>query len=299
MTDPFSGPLEGVYTMPAETYHGRPELSSSGARKIVNECPARFWFDRNNPPEPSTALDVGSAAHEWLLEGETWPQRHGVLPESHDARTKDGKQQIEDIRAAGKRPLKWGEFETIKAMVKALRDHPFAGAAFRNGKPEQSLFWADDESGIRCRARLDWKPNTGWIFPDYKTTRSADPDYMRKAMFDLGYHQQADWYLSGIRALGICDKPQFLLVCQEKEPPFIVTCIVPHPDALAWAALQNRKARHVFAECIRTGHWPGYTDDILTLDIPAWASKQMQEKHDAGLFEVAMKMQAPLNVAAE
>lgn len=293
------GPLEGVVQMKAEEYHARPELSSTGARQILAECPAKFWFERNNPPEPSDALDVGSAAHEWLLEGETWPQRHGILPESHNARTKDGQQQIADIKEAGKRPLKWAEFETIKAMVKALQAHPFAHAAFKNGKPEQSLFWSDAESGIRCRARLDWLPNSGFIIPDYKTTRSAEPAYLQKAMYDYGYHQQAEWYLSGVRALGLRDKPQFLLVFQEKEPPFLVTCVVPSPEALGWAAIMNRKARHVFAECIRTGHWPGYADDVVTLDLPGWASKQMQEKHDSGLYEVAMKMQAPLTVAAE
>lgn len=295
----MSGPLSGIFTMPAEEYHARPELSSTGARQVLKECPARYWWDRQYPKEPSDALDVGSAAHEWLLEGETWPQRHGILPESHDARTKDGKAQIEAIRESGKRPLKWGDFETIKAMVKALHAHPFAGAAFRNGKPEQSLFWVDEDSGLRLRARLDWLPNNGTIFADYKTTRSAEPGAIQKAMYEYGYHQQAEWYLSGIQALDICKQPSFLFVFQEKEPPFVVTCVQPHADALGWAKIMNRKARHVVAECIRTGHWPGYADDIITLDLPGWASKQLTEKSEAGLFEVAQRMQAPINVAAE
>lgn len=292
-----SGPLHGIVQMDIATYHARPELSSSGARQVLNECPARYWFDRQHPPEPSDALNVGDAAHEWLLEGDSWPLRHGVLPESHNPRTKDGQQQIADIRESGKRPLKWGEFETIKAMVKALREHPFAGAAFRNGKPEQSLFWADDDSGLRLRARLDWLPNKGTIFADYKTTRSAEPGYLQKAMYDYGYHQQAEWYMTAVRSLGICDRPQFLFVFQEKEPPFIVTCVVPHEDALGWAKIQNRKARHIVAECTRTGHWPGYADDVITLDLPGWASKQLTEKSERGLFEVAQRMQAP--IAAE
>ncbi len=295
----MSGPLEGVYTMPAADYHARSELSSTRARRLLSTCPAKFKHELDNPPEPTNALDVGTAAHEWLLEGETWPQRHGVLPEDYNGSTKGGKALVAAIEATGKRPLKWGEFEAIKAMVKALREHPYAGAAFTNGKPEQSLFWSDDDSGLRLRARLDWLPTRGTIFADYKTTRSADPNYLQKAMYDYNYHCQAEWYLTGIRALGICTKPKFLFVFQEKEPPYLITCVVPDADAMAWAEVQNRKARHVFAECIRTGKWPGYVNDVTTLGLPPYGLRVLIDKHEKGLFKIAEEMQAPINVATE
>lgn len=298
MTD-FSEPLEGVYTMPADVYHARRELSSTRARRLLNTCPAKLKHEIDNPPEPTNALDVGSAAHEWLLEGETWPLRHGVLPEDYHGSTKIGKALVADIEAAGRRPIKWSEFETIKAMVKTLREHPYAGAAFANGKPEQSLFWSDDDSGLRLRARLDWLPNRGTIFADYKTTRSADPAHIQKAMYDFGYHQQAEWYLAGIRAVGICTKPQFLLVFQEKEPPYLITCVVPDADAIAWAEVQNRKARHIFAECIRTGKWPAYVDDVTTLGLPPYGIRVLIDKHEKGLFKIAEEMQSPIATAAE
>jgi hypothetical protein len=289
----------GVYQMPAATYHARPELSSSGARRLLETCPAKFLFERNNPPEPTNALDVGSAAHEWLLEGETWPQRHGVLPEDHNGSTKIGKERVAAIEADGKRPLKWGEFETIKAMVKALREHPFAHAAFANGKSEQSLFWHDDDSGVGCRCRLDFLPDRGTIFGEYKTTRSAHPTYLQKAIAEFGYHQQVEWNLWGIRQLKICRNPSMVLVFQEKEPPYLVTCVVPHADAIAWAEVQNRKARHIFAECSATGIWPGYVDDVTTLNLPPWSLAQLIDKNEKGLFKIAMDMQAPINTAAE
>jgi hypothetical protein len=296
MTQPLA---PGVYQMPAATYHARPELSSSGARHLLATCPAKFKYDREHPPEPTNALDVGSAAHEWLLEGETWPQRHGVLPEDHDGRTKKGQAAVAEIAEAGRRPLKWSEFETIKAMVKALREHPFAHAAFANGKAEQALFWRDDDAGIGCRCRLDFFPDRGSIFGEYKTTRSADPDYLQKAMYDYGYHCQVEWNLWGIRALGLVKRPSMVLVFQEKEPPYLITCVVPDADAMAWAEVQNRKARHVFAECLRTGKWPGYVEDVTTLGLPPYGLRVLIDKNEQGLFKVAQDMQAPINTAAE
>lgn len=281
----------GVYDVPAAEYHAdpcaEPSLSSSGARLIINECPARFRADQLDPPKPTEALTIGSAAHEWLLEGDTWPQRHSVLPDDFNGRTKEGKALVAGIEADGKRAITAEQFAAIKEMVTVLRLHPYAGPAFETGASEATLIWRDEEFGIMCRARLDKLPAGGIVVPDYKTTRSAHPDYLKKAMFDLGYHQQAEWYLTGIRALGLIERPLFMFAFQEKVAPYIVTCATPDDVALQWAAIQNRKAREIFARCIEAGRWPAYTDDVLTLDLPAWAEGKLQRRSESGDFEVA------------
>lgn len=293
----------GIFDLPKADYHADPcepaSLSSTGARKIMSECPAKFWHDRNHPPAPTDALNIGDAAHEWLLEGDTWPQRHGVLPEDHNGRTKEGKEQIAAIESRGKHPLKFADFEKIKAMVTALRTGPF-GMAFTNGDAEKSLFWKDPATGIMCRCRPDWMPKRGTIYPDYKTARSCRPEDLERAMWDYGYHQQAEWYETGLKALGICERPRLLFIAQEKEPPFLVTPFLPDDDAIAWASLQNRKARDIFARCLDSGHWPGYADDVISVSLPGWITKQLQEQHEAGKFEIAQRFQAPLtSIAAE
>ena len=293
----------GVYTMDAETYHAdpcpAPSLSSSGARKLLKHCPARYWYDRQNPPEPSGAFVLGSAAHEWLLEGETWPQRHVVLPEDHDNRTKDGRARVEAIKAAGKRPVTADQWTAIRDMKAALDAHPFAGAAFRNGRPELSLFWRDDRFGIWCRARPDWLPNAGTIVADYKTCVSAHPDDLRKAIANHGYDQQADWYMRGIKALGLMTHPTFVFVFQEKAPPYLVTVVTLEEAALLAGGMKNERAAAIFAKCLRTGQWPGYADDVVCLDLPEWEHKQIDRDKERGLYDVMNEWQAPHQEAAE
>lgn len=293
----------GVYTMDAEAYHADPcpvpSLSSSGARKLLKQCPARYWHDRQNPPEPSDAFVLGSAAHEWLLEGETWPQRHVVLPEDHDNRTKDGRARVDAIRAAGKRPVTADQWKQIQDMKAALDAHPFAGAAFRNGRPELSLFWRDERFGIWCRARPDFLPNAGTIVADYKTCVSAHPDDLRKSIADYGYDMQADWYMRGIKALGLMARPTFVFVFQEKAAPYLVTVVTLEEAALLAGGIKNERAAATFARCLRTGRWPGYADDVVALDIPSWEHARIDRDKERGLYDIVNEWQAPLTEAAE
>lgn len=291
----------GIYEISAEAYHAdpapEPSLSSSGARQIIAECPARYWWDRNHERPPTRALDFGNAAHEWILEGDSWSQRHIVLPEDHDGRRKEGQTLLREIEEAGKRPLRHEDFETIKAMREVLEAHEFANMAFRNGKPEQSLFWRDERFGIWCRARPDWLPAGGTIFPDYKTARSVVRPDLERDLWNYGYYQRVAWYLDGVRALGLCEEPSYLFVFQEKQPPYLVVCATPRPTALQWGRLLNDRASHIFAQCLESGDWPGYADDILEIDLPYFAHVQLQERHERGDFEAAYRAQAPLSAA--
>ena len=181
-------------------------------------------------------------------------------------------------------------------MKAAMEAHPYAMAAFGEGKAQQSLYWQDPTFGIWCRARLDFLPAGHNIIADYKTTRSAQPEHLQRAIWDYGYHCQAQWYLAGVETLELMESPRFRFVFQQKTPPYLVTCITPHDTALYWGEVQNRKARDLFARCLRDGEWPGYTDDIVTLDLPTWAHYRLQERTEQGQFQTAREFQAPIEL---
>ena len=103
-------------------------------------------------------------------------------------------------------------------------------------------------------------------------------------MWDFGYYQQAAWYGDGLKALGITDRPAFVLCFQEKVPPYLVTVAQPSPTALEWGRIRNRKARALFADCMDRQVWPGYAADVVTLDLPFYAEKQLEREHAAGAY---------------
>jgi hypothetical protein len=55
------------------------------------------------------------------------------------------------------------------------------------------------------------------ICVDYKTADHANPAAFAKSALDYGYHQQAAWYLDGLRELGISDDAAFLFIVQSED----------------------------------------------------------------------------------
>ncbi|MCI4045098.1 PD-(D/E)XK nuclease-like domain-containing protein [Streptomyces sp. TRM75563] len=273
---PAAGIAPGLYPdLPIETYHGdRASLSSSGARSLLApSCPARFRYEQDHPRPRKAVWDFGTAAHRVVL-GDG-PEL--VAIEADDWRTKAAREERDEVAAAGGVALLADEYDQVHAMADAIRRHPVASALFApdSGRPEVSVFWDDERSGVRRRARFDWLPNPSagrLIIPDYKTCRSAEPGALAKAVHEYGYHQQADWYQKGARAaqLGGEDTAS-VFVCQEKTAPYLVTVFEPDMTALRIGAAKNRRAIETYARCVETGHWPGYTDEIAYLSLPVWA----------------------------
>lgn len=265
----------GVYDIPVEQYHRDPveggSLSCSGSRKLIPpSCPAKFRYAQDHPGEDHAPhFDVGSAAHTAVL-GEG---AEIVVIDAPDWRTKAAKEQRDAAYAAGKTPLLAGDYEVVEAMAAALREHPIAGRMFvpGKGKPEQTLVWRDERTGIMRRALLDWLPDTGRIFADYKSARSAYPEDFRGPADKYGYAQQASWYLDGVQALGLAgDDAAFVFVVQEKEPPYVVSVIELDSLSLRIGNQRNRAALSIFQHCTETGVWPGYGDDVALVSLPNW-----------------------------
>jgi len=272
----------GVYDMPDDAYHADPvpggSLSSTGARRLLPpSCPALFAYERENGQPHREEWDLGKAAHKKVLGvGE-----EVVIIDAPDWRTKAARDARDQAYAEGKVPLLPPDAEVVEAMAAALQEHPFAGALLAGpGQPEASLFWVDPETRINCRARLDWLPDPmegrRLIVPDYKTCRSAAPDELQRAIYTYGYHQQGAWYRGAVRALGIDGDPQFVLIAQEKTPPYLVTVAQPDPSAMRIGAHLNREALRVYRECTESGRWPGYTDDVAMISLPGWVERQYE-----------------------
>jgi hypothetical protein len=277
MSAPTASTLAHVLdAMPEAEYHAHPALSSSGARKLLSpSCPARFQWERANPPLSKPNLDFGSAAHRNLL----GVGAELVVVDADDWRTKAAQEQRDEARAAGHTPVLRDDMLQIEAMAAALRAHPVAAALFNpeRGRPEQSLFWSDERTSVECRARLDWLPDAHagrMIVPDYKTTQSAEPEAFAKSCATYGYHQQAAWYIDAVRACDLADDVAFIFVAQEKTAPYLVTVCELDSEALRLGAHRNQLAREVFADCTATNTWPSYTDEVAHLSLPGWYLRQ-------------------------
>jgi hypothetical protein len=269
----------GVYDLPPAEYHARLELSSTGVRKLLApSCPALFQYDREHGEGTKRVWEIGTAAHKLVLG--VGPDL--VLVDKPRWDTNEIKAQLADIRADGGIPLKRPEYDAVIAMAQALGEHPFAAKLFEpgTGLAEQTLIWQDKETGVMCRALLDWLrfplPGQRLVVPDYKSCASAEPGKFARAMGDHGYHIQLAWYLAGVRALDLGDDQSVgLLVAQEKTPPYLVTVLQPDPTAMRMGEIRMREALRLYAECTASGRWPGYADDVVLAELPPWETREL------------------------
>lgn len=245
-----------VFDMSDETYHGDPvpggSLSSSLARRLTDHVPAKAIAVHRNR-KPTASMNLGKAAHLHAL---------GAGPEmvvwEHDGRTKAGKaeraERADDIATERIVCVTEPERDQVLGMVAALRANPEVVAILDGGTPEVSAFW--QERGAWCRARFDL---LGSVADDYKTTEDCSARGFERAMAEYGYHQQADFYLRGLRALGhpAGDKPM-RFICQEKREPYLVQVHTCDELAMEVAAALNDRAIAIFADAIKSGEWGGY-----------------------------------------
>lgn len=286
----------GVYDISGEEYHRDPveggSLSSTGARRIL-QSPALFKYSQTHRQPPKRAFDFGHAVHSELL-GVGAPV-HVIDADSYSR--KAVQQERDEAYEAGEVPLLVTEWVRVQDAAAAVRRHKVAGALLaRPGPCEQVMVWRDPVTGLFCRSMVDKQvPGPRLIVVDVKTATSAEPDSVAKSVFSFGYHQQGDFYLTGVRALGLNagTDPAFVLVFVETTPPHPVTVAQLDPNALLWGSRLNRKAIDTWAHCVTTDTWPGYvgkvgdrdvsTDTgVISVDLPYWATKQLEDAHARG-----------------
>lgn len=271
----------GCYDMPDSIYHADPvvggSLSSTGARLIL-QSPAKFHYRRMAGSEEKRAFDVGRGAHERVLgfgAGIVVVAGDGADPNSW--RTASDKERVAAVRREGKTPLTPQDYETVLAMEQALRDEPEVVAYLTDGIAEQAIFDRDPKTGVWLRGRVDFRKGASY-FLDYKTCQDADPRRFAASMGKWGYHQQGDFYGMILRRLGLVPPDaEFLIVAQEKEPPYLCSVVRPGANALAYGAALNRLAIDTFAKCMADNHWPGYPTTPVEVDLPGWLISQYEE----------------------
>jgi exodeoxyribonuclease VIII len=202
------------------------------------------------------------------LEPELFDQNFFGMPK-FDLRTKEGKQIKEDLERAhpGKVGIKYEHFVNFPAISRNVRTSAVAKHFLSNLKPEVSAFFERD--GIKCKARFDaWNEKLGCII-DLKTTENASRRVFEKSIFNYGYHRQAAWYLHAANKLGLKAK-HFVIIAVEKKAPFLCAVYRLKDDVIELANKEINELLKLYNDCEKSDHWPGYSDSVEDIGIPAW-----------------------------
>jgi PDDEXK-like domain of unknown function (DUF3799) len=244
-------------------YHKDPAISASHLHSVAIS-PLHYWRrfrDPNRPvAEPTAAMRLGSLVHCAVLEPDELINRYAIAP---DRRTKEGKAEAAAMVASGIEPVSANDLEQAMAMSAVVRSHPTAALLLADGKAEQSFWFDDFDTGLRCKCRPDW--HNGHTLIDLKTTTDASPSGFARAIAVWRYHVQAAHYLAGTFA------QRFVFIAVEKSYPFGIGIYELDAEALERGKELRRHDLQVIADCEATGEWPGYGDSVQPLSLPGWA----------------------------
>ena len=277
VTNPISGfHPDFLRSLPAADYHSHPATGHSSLVRIMRS-PAHYQEYATHPPEPTVAMQLGTAFHTALLEWELFGKTFVVAPK-FDRRTKAGKAEALawETGHTGKIILTPDQMEAIGKMVLAVREHKGARRLLGDGLAETSGFWRDERTGIECKMRPDFLAAEGETIAgivDIKTCVDASANGFSRAIATQGYDVQAAFYQDGMKTLSGETVP-FYFIAIEKEAPYALAVYQASQAMLEIGREKYRAALELLSWCRRNNFWPSYQPggEIETIDLPRWAA---------------------------
>jgi hypothetical protein len=135
------------------------------------------------------------------------------------------------------------------------------------GQREASYTWNDPATWVNCKTRPDFHTADRRFVVDLKSTTDASRDAFTKSIANYDYHVQTAWNLDALEA------ETFLTIAVESQRPYAVAV---YPASAALVAAGQRRiqiAMEQLAECLASGNWTGYGDQIQDpIDLPPWCN---------------------------
>ena len=226
------------------------------------------------------AMRLGRAAHCAIFEPDRFPLDFAVWA-GGQRRGKDWDKFQE--AHVGQTIIRLDEYAACLSMREAVKEHPVAGPLLETGKPEHVIQWKDEETGLDCKARLDWLGPS--VLLDLKTTNTLEPGLFANTSARMGHHMQLAFYAMGLRALGI-EVPVKVLGVESSDPHDVGVFRVTE-DVLWAAELDVRELLAKVASAKFSGLYPGRFTEETDFRLPAWAMPEDTEDDLTALGLVA------------
>lgn len=263
--------LHGIIAdMANEDYHATSALSSTGLRELA-KSPAHYQAYITEKREPTKAMKFGTGFHELIGEPQLFAKKYTKLPENIDRRTTVGKDAYKAFleENKGKEILTVEEYDRLDGMLYSCLKNKTLLSLLTGGKAEQSLFWTDEATGVLCKCRPDYLRKDG-IIVDLKTTEDASVKGFQRSLSNFSYHIQSAFYLDGVSDVLGEPVTEFVHVVVEKTPPYGVAIYTLDDQSLSKAREEIAALLKLYAECSAKNEWPGFTQDIQNVTLPAW-----------------------------
>lgn len=255
------------------------------------QSPAHFKHFVEQGDTDTEAFAFGRAFHAAVLEPDVFDAQFVVVPGDAPRyptpaqwgakkRTADSEAAVQwwsawEAANGGKQRLSASDYDRIRRMADSVRAHPVAAGLLVGGEREITFRWQDEATGLACKARADLYL-AGEYLMDLKTCRDASPEGFARAVAGYHYDLQQAHYIEGIRACGDAIRWFVFLAC-ETEAPYVCQPHVLNVQAEQRGVALRTRAITRQAQCVAENRWPGYSDQLNELSLPAWSFYGIEE----------------------
>ena len=255
------------------------------------------------PREDTSAMAFGRLVHCASLEPLEVPRRYmvGELPAGDaegNRRSAEGKgaharlfpgREISDVpsdtfkrallseRHPGKELVSAADYERAITIGDKIRQHrDVARYLLAPGRGEVGIQWRDPETGLPCKARLDWLLADGTDC-DLKTAATIAYRPFRSQAWKLGYFHQLAFHRMGLEAL-MGTIPALRILAVESAPPHDCAVFEPEDDAIYHATDQVKSLLVRLKWARENDSWSGQYDGEQVLRAPHWVMADGDEE---------------------
>lgn len=248
--------------------------------KEMRRSPLHYKYNMDLPRKETATLRAGRASHTAVFEPDRFMLDYAV----YKGKTRRGK-KWEAFKAAhhGQTILRVPDYEKALAFRDAVRSHDRAKPYLESGAAEITIRWRDNETGLLCKARLDFRSDSKRCLVDLKGTGSIVYGTFANTAYKLGYHCQLGFYKWGLReALGL-DWPVTIIAVESAGPHDLVVFDYSE-ECLATGLDETRSLLTKLAYHREKNEWPGMYSEPQYLEFPAWVdASENDDVSDLGL----------------
>ena len=274
-------PTAVSYMQADRAYRKDPAHAQSHVKHILRS-PAHYLAAKNKRFAPTISMQIGSALHCLILEGQDQFDTDYVLkPDGLSMTTKAGKEWKEQNskKTALSKTDTYASWDAVHGMAESLRTLDWFNPAQTDYRKfnEVSLYW--DADGLDCKCRLDRLilGESSATILDLKTTDSINyNDFLKKVIGSMSYMFQVSWYIEGVEAVYKVPA-SFVFIGVERTPPYSMAVFEIGTSMYAEGMRQTHAARNILANCLKENRWPAPPVQTYTLELPSWYRSPLED----------------------
>ena len=279
MTAPTLQPGEKAKLFPGVSFGDYCRIEAVNASTFLtmaDQTPKEAYYKITHPKDDTDSLVKGHAAHAAILEPEVFAAQYVACPNFGDYRSPKNREARDNWiqENSSKIVIDAEQFQLAQDMRDAVLGQADTKDLLTNAKGQNELtilFW-DAPTGLLCKVRIDRMTQfDGRVLLDVKTAKSTTDRGIQTAIVDYHYHGRMAWYMDALNLVHQFNDWRVMFLWIKNSPPHVFRISELQEWDLAEGRAMYRECLDAYANCKKTGNWPGHPAGITPISLPRWA----------------------------